>query len=130
MEIAILLIAVLPVATFVVWPLFAESAPEASVAESRWASLERRKVEAYRAIKEAEFDQRMGKLSDEDYASLVGRYREQAIQAIAELEERAPQRPGGGKKGVSRVNFCPVCGEKTVAGGKFCAGCGAQLPVS
>jgi len=129
MEIVLLLLAVLPVATFVVWPLFAESTPEATVAESKWAALERRKVEAYRAIKEAEFDQRMGKLSDEDFTSLVGRYREQALSAIAALEERAPRRAAAGVKGgAGVVNFCPFCGAKAVQGGRFCAGCGNQLP--
>jgi len=130
MELAILLLAVLPVATFVVWPLFTASAPEATVAESHWAALERRKVEAYRAIKEAEFDQRMGKLSDEDFTSLVGRYREQALAAIAALENRAPRRSAVGKKGGSTVNFCPSCGEKAVPGGRFCAACGASLPLA
>ncbi len=128
MEIAALLLAVLPLATFVIWPLFAETSAEIGVAESRFASLEHRKVEAYRAIKEAEFDQRMGKLSDEDFDTLVARYREQALQAIAGLAEQAPERPAGVKKGGSRVNFCPSCGEKVIAGGRFCAGCGAALP--
>jgi ribosomal protein L32 len=128
MEIALLLLAVLPVATFVVWPLFTESTPEATVAESQWAALERRKVDAYRAIKEAEFDQRMGKLSDEDFTSLVGRYREQALAAIAALESRTARRPSAGKKGAAGVNFCPSCGEKAVPGGRFCAACGAAFP--
>lgn len=126
MDIVILLLAVMPVATFVVWPLFSEAVPESGVAESRLASLEHRKIEAYRAIKEAEFDRRMGKLSDEDYSSLVGRYRAQALDAIAALEQSAPPRPAAGKRG-GRVNFCPACGSKTVPG-KFCAACGAALP--
>lgn len=129
MDIVLLLLAVLPIATFVVWPLFAESSTEPAVAESRAAALERRKVEAYRAIKEAEFDKRMGKLSDEDYDSLVGRYRDQALEAIAALEERAPPRQPGYRKS-SQVKFCPACGTKVGAGAKFCASCGAGLPLS
>ena len=73
---------------FVGWPLFrarvgAAPAPTAD----NISPLERQKLDAYAAIKEAEFDKRMGKLSDEDFASLTQRYRQQALAAIAALEQ-------------------------------------------
>ncbi len=54
---------------------------------------ERRRLEkerdlAYAAIKEAEFDFQMGKLSSEDYAALRGTYEARAIAALAALERR------------------------------------------
>jgi hypothetical protein len=53
----------------------------------RW---ERQKRQALAAIKEAEFDHRMGKLSDGDLASMRARFEVQALEAMAALEGRIP----------------------------------------
>jgi hypothetical protein len=45
---------------------------------------------ALAALKELEFDQRTGKVSDEDYRELVGPLRRQAAQALRALEPRKP----------------------------------------
>ncbi len=55
---------------------------------------ERRRLEkerdlAYAAIKEAEFDFQMGKLSNEDYAALRRTYEGRAIAALAALDRRS-----------------------------------------
>lgn len=50
--------------------------------------LEKEKELAYAAIKEAEFDFQMGKLSAEDYTLLRGKYEARALEAIAALDER------------------------------------------
>ena len=50
--------------------------------------LEKEKDLAYAAIKEAEFDLQMGKLSAEDYALLRGKYEARALAALAALDER------------------------------------------
>ncbi len=52
--------------------------------------LEKEKELAYAAIKEAEFDFQMGKLSAEDYAALREKYEARALRALAALEPRAP----------------------------------------
>ena len=44
---------------------------------------------ALAALKELEFDHRTGKISDEDYAALVGPLRQSAAAALAALEPRA-----------------------------------------
>jgi hypothetical protein len=49
--------------------------------------LEKKKELAYAAIKEAEFDFRMGKLSPEDYATLRDKYEGRALAAMAALEK-------------------------------------------
>jgi predicted RNA-binding protein with EMAP domain len=55
--------------------------PTASSGErERW---ERQKRQALAAIKEAELDHRMGKLSDEDLASMRARFEAQALEAMA-----------------------------------------------
>jgi hypothetical protein len=77
------------VSFFVAAPLFrarAETVPMPSHGErERW---ERQKRQALAAIKEAELDYRMGKLSDEDLASMRARFEDQALEAMAALEGR------------------------------------------
>lgn len=58
--------------------------------------LERRRLElaeerdrALAALKELEFDHRSGKISDEDYAELVGPLRRRAAETLRALELRA-----------------------------------------
>lgn len=48
--------------------------------------LEKEKELAYGAIKEAEFDFQMGKLSPEDYAALREKYAARALEALEALE--------------------------------------------
>ena len=58
----------------------------------RVRALERRD-RALGALKELEFDHRTGKVSDEDYRALVGPLRQEAAQALRELElEDRPER--------------------------------------
>jgi len=119
------------------WPLFWSSTGENVPPEGRntAASLEQRKLAALSAIREAEFDQRTGKLSDDDYNALIARYRGKAMQVIAALETQAgartERRAGAApapKSTESRVRFCPSCGTPAAAGGKFCCACGKPLP--
>jgi len=80
------------VAFFVAAPLF--QPPEALVADDeerpheRWL---RQKRLALEAIKEVELDHQMGKLSDEDLATMRGKFEREALEAMAALEreERA-----------------------------------------
>jgi hypothetical protein len=58
----------------------------------RVRALERRD-RALAALKELEFDHRTGKVSDDDYRALVGPLRQEAAQALRELEhEERPER--------------------------------------
>jgi hypothetical protein len=50
--------------------------------------LEKQRDLAYAAIKEAEFDFQMGKLSSDDYAALRRTYEARAIAAMTELDRR------------------------------------------
>jgi hypothetical protein len=72
---------------FVAAPLFADdgaASPETPASErERW---ERQKRQALAAIKEAEEDHRMGKLSDEDLASMRARFEASALEAMAALD--------------------------------------------
>jgi hypothetical protein len=97
---ALVLGALLTVAcvVFVARPLLrqdrgAEALVEPNAAEQlRVRALERRD-RALAALKELEFDHRTGKVSDEDYRALVGPLRQEAAQALRELEhEDRPER--------------------------------------
>ena len=67
-------------------------------AETRPVDPERHRLEkqrdlAYAAIKEAEFDFQMGKLSSDDYAALRRTYETRALAALAELDRRRADVP-------------------------------------
>jgi len=78
---------VLLVSFFVASPLFRPPEPVGLEAEpgvsERW---ERQKRQALTAIKEIELDHEMGKLSDEDLATMRSRFEAQALEAMAALE--------------------------------------------
>ena len=76
------------IAVLVAWPLLAaqtESVQPVPDAERlvRW---EKQKAAAYAAIREAEFDKQMGKLTDEDYQFIRHKYEARAIEALAQLD--------------------------------------------
>jgi hypothetical protein len=126
----ILVVCLLPAAVFVLWPLFSNDSEEVEPPPQpdSSSSLEERKKAAYAALKEAEFDRRTGKLSEEDYDKLVARYKSQALEAIAALDRRqggAVSAPAA--DATPQVRFCAQCGTKIPSGAKFCAGCGSKL---
>ena len=91
---ALAVIAVLVVAR----PFLRDPAPASDVLdepdelERRRLSLAEERDRALAALKELEFDHRTGKLSDEDYRSLVGPLRRRAADALRALELRAEAR--------------------------------------
>ncbi len=87
------LVLVALVASFVSLPLFFRRQEPTPASEhdyhtERWRW---QKEEAYAAIKEAEFDWQMGKLSEEDYRLLRTRYEARALEAIAQLDQAGRQ---------------------------------------
>ena len=91
---ALAVIAVLVVAR----PFLRDPAPASDVLdepdelERRRLSLAEERDRALAALKELEFDHRTGKISDEDYRSLVGPLRRRAADALRALELRAEGR--------------------------------------
>ncbi len=88
------------IASLVAWPLLAaptESVQPLPAAEHlvRW---EKQKAAAYAAIREAEFDKQMGKLTDEDYQWIRQKYETRAIEALTQLDRLA--RKGSGNESV------------------------------
>ena len=103
---------------------------------------------ALSALKEIEFDQATGKLSDEDYAMLKGKYTAQALQALR--SEDGPPRPMAPPvafpvspshdleaviaararairaEGTS-TRVCPHCGPRPEDDALYCSTCGCGL---
>lgn len=74
----------LAVATPLLWPH--PAAPTGPTTDPERYRLEKEKELAYAAIKEADFDFQMGKLSAEDHAALREKYEGRALTALAALE--------------------------------------------
>lgn len=126
---------VVGVALFVGWPLLrSRTGAHAAGGEDRLAVLQKRKLDAYAALKEAELDFRTGKMSEEDFRAIEARCRSQALQVIEELQRLGaaeglpPREPTGERKPRSgKVAFCPSCGTRVLPPGNFCGGCGRDL---
>lgn len=100
MTLALVLAAALAVVAVVAVarPFLRDPAPASDVLdepdelERRRLSLAEERDRALAALKELEFDHRTGKISDEDYRSLVGPLRRRAADALRALELRAEAR--------------------------------------
>jgi hypothetical protein len=64
---------------------------EPGEAERRRLALEEERDRALAALKELEFDHRTGKVSDDDYRSLVGELRRAAADALRALDVGTPR---------------------------------------
>ncbi len=79
---------VLAVAALIAAPLLSfEEVPRSTGKNVERERLEREKAAALLAIREAQLDKAMGKLSDEDYASLRDFYERRAVAAMTGLDE-------------------------------------------
>lgn len=110
------------VALFVGWPLL-QARRGAEPGDADALPLERQKREALAAIKEAEFDRAMGKLSDADFAQITQRYRDQALAAMAAMDAAAT----ASRPRAEQMAFCPRCGTRLPPRANFCGGCGHAL---
>ena len=93
---------------------------------------------ALSALKEIEFDQATGKLSDEDYAMLKGKYTAQALEALraedvgpgsGDLETVIAVRARSIREQGSSTSTCPHCGPRPEQDAIFCSTCGCALDV-
>jgi hypothetical protein len=121
--------------------------PAESTSEDSLGGLKIEKEEIYSAIKEMELDHKMGKISEEDYLDLRGKYRAKAIGSLMradelegkkdfsrniedEIEKEVLAIRRDGPKGTSKkgeVLFCTQCGKRWTPGDRFCSSCGTKL---
>jgi hypothetical protein len=132
-------------AIFVGYPLFQKHQHKVSFAlNHRAQELEARKAEIYAAIRDIDFDYRMGKLSQEDYETLRDQYKTEAINLMKQIDQVTVSRSrsassksdGRGGQAASQqektsvesvARFCHQCGQPVVAQDRFCSVCGAKL---
>jgi hypothetical protein len=130
---------VVAAALFIAWPMLsaAEDATPDDAERTQGerggplGAFERRRDAALGALKEAEFDHQVGKLSDGDYAALRSELEGRALEALAALDAARAEAtagtaaaPAAGRAGGS---FCAACGRRNASSQGFCAGCGKRL---
>ena len=109
------------------------------------AALDREKTLVLRAIKELEFDQAMGKVSDSDFRQMGERLRARAIALMRQLDadtpgyrerierELAERLQGIGEEpvdsGADARPICEKCGASNESDAKFCKSCGSALNI-
>ncbi len=97
-----------------------------------------REASAVDALREIEFDQATGKLSDEDYAALKAQYTPRALAELRAHEaaaDAADARAAAGDDPAERLiqqvksarNVCPACGPRPEGDALFCSNCGRAL---
>lgn len=92
------------------------------------AYLEERKARIYEGLRDLQFEYRVGKLSDADYAQTKRGLQEELAKVMAEIDaiqggSAPPQAP---KPAVPR-NTCPHCGKSFKEELKFCGACGKPM---
>ena len=122
----------------VLGPLISREAVPAIVDDEPQDLEETPKGIALSALKEIEFDQATGKLSDEDYAMLKGKYTAQALEALraedvgpgsGDLETVIAVRARAIREQGSSTSTCPHCGPRPEQDALFCSTCGCALDV-
>jgi rubrerythrin len=119
------------------------SGSSAEASEDLLHELEAEKEEIYRAIKDMEFDYKMGKLSGDDYRNLSERYRAKAVESLKRIEEQAGREKDLAEEIEEEIEkevlalrerpkkgegfFCTQCGQKASPGDQFCSRCGRKL---
>ncbi|MCL6647469.1 MAG: zinc ribbon domain-containing protein [Chloroflexi bacterium] len=125
---------------FVSWPYLRQRPLPVPHGNDRLTELRRQRDAIYEALRELEFDQRLGKLSAHDYAELAERYKRQAVALLKQLddetraallaidqeieEEVAQRRALAARRTGSR---CLACGARVEASDRFCRQCGVPL---
>ena len=90
----------------------------ARVVDEDTERLQRDKAAALLAIREAQLDRAMGKLSDEDYTALRGFYERRAMSAMKQLSNGKRATRGAGE-------HCSECDARFEDDSQACARCGA-----
>jgi len=103
---------------------------------SPFAHLDERKAAIYDNLRDAQFEFRVGKLSDQDYQQTkLGLQKELAV-VMAEIDRirgTLPATAVEGKKApkavAAKANVCPSCGAQFPQSLKFCGECGKPMKV-
>lgn len=118
------------VVLFLAWPLFKPRRAFDAPSGGEGSELLARKGEIYAALRDLEFDYRMGKLSEGDYRELKEKYRLEALALLDQLDKREEL----GERLEQEVEarrvkwrICPGCGAGRSFEDRFCRKCGASF---
>lgn len=121
------------VAAFVLYPLL-RGTSEGGSGRLSTDDLLARRDRVYGEIKDLEFDQRVGKVTDDDYRDARERLEVEAARILQALDERLrvfdEQIEREVKQLRAKRSGCPSCGAAITPNARFCAACGAQLKVA
>lgn len=131
-EIAILALTLL----FIAYPLLNRRASQVvggDVEESELTDLLYKKESAYIALKDLDFDHKMGKIDDTDYQEMKSRFEADAVALLGRIDDltagvSAKTARRGATPRDGDVRFCVKCGAKTGDDFNFCGKCGAAIP--
>ena len=151
MELVATLLIVLGAMATVLWPLVAtrvRSTSGSSPKQDQLETLLAQRDSAYDAVRELDFEHRLGNLSEEDYLELRERYREQAATTLQRLDRLTQTDPAArsdesmpaaakitarpverrrAKPRPSAALFCGQCGERVEESAVYCRWCGQKL---
>ncbi len=97
------------------------------------AHLDERKKTIYDNLRDLQFEYRMGKLSDQDYAATKAELQQQLAAVLAEIEKtQGKGRPAAGTAAVEAPKdyVCPRCSTRFPQPMKFCGECGQAMPAA
>ena len=125
----------------VAYPILSKgsAATPSSSAEESLDELLGQRDAAMQALRELNFDHRMGKISDEDFAVFELNLKQNAAETLRALDEweaqtdddldQSLEREVAARRSqlISGGRACPSCGRPAAGDDKFCAICGAAL---
>ena len=115
--------------------------PAVSSAQEELDELLAQRDAAFQALRELNFDHRVGKVSDEDFVVFEANLREVAAASLKALDDweakadlsldRVLERSIDARRValLGSERSCPGCGRPAFADDKFCAACGSALPL-
>ncbi len=127
----------------VAYPILAKAranVPGRASAQEQLAELLAQREAAFQALRELQFDHRVGKITDEDFVAFEANLKQHAAETLRALDrweaeadaqlERLIERELKQRRAAARATGlrCPTCGRPAEPEDRFCAACGAALP--
>lgn len=128
----------------VAYPIIARArtaAPTTSLAQEELDELIAQRDAVFQALRDLHFDRQVGKVTAEDFTVFEANLKDAAADALRAVDHWEAQADAALDATLERAiaarraalttagRTCPACGRSALADDKFCAGCGAMLPV-
>jgi rubrerythrin len=108
-----------------------ESSLPPAESETPIKPLEEAKVRIYEALRDLQFEYRVGKLSDADYQAAKHELQKELARVLQQMDEAgvAPAPAARKTAPAPKQNVCPHCGTSFKEKLKFCGQCGKPMEV-